>query len=280
MTDDIHFDHLAERFERKIYGSEKGDLRLQLLWDDMLTAIPVLQSKDKPLRVLDVGGGLGQISQRLAACGHHVVLSEPAAPMLERAKNLFVENGIDTANVQFLQASIQQLPDLLPAQPFDLVVCHAVLEWLAEPLDTLGQLLRWIKPDGCLSLAFYNRESIVWKNLLKGNINRARAEDLAGEAGSLTPQSPQSAPDVLAWLEKNELDVTQVTGIRCLHDYLYPGVKIEPGTLLSLERELGRQEPYKWLGRYIHVVAERNVAAERHVIAEPRVITHKHGGQR
>jgi hypothetical protein len=26
---------------------------------------------------------------------------------------------------------------------------------------------------------------------------------------------------------------------------------------LSLERELGRQEPYKWLGRYIHVMACR-----------------------
>jgi S-adenosylmethionine-dependent methyltransferase len=263
MTDDIHFDHLAERFERKIYGSEKGDLRLQLLWDDMLAAIPALQA-GQPLQVLDVGGGLGQISQRVAALGHHVVLSEPAAPMLERAAALFIEKGIDTANVQFLQASIQQLVDVLPEQQFDLVVCHAVLEWLAEPLDTLGQLLRWIKPDGCLSLAFYNRESIVWKNLLKGNINRARAEDLAGEAGSLTPQNPQSAPEVLAWLQQNQLDLAQVTGIRCLHDYLYPGVKIEPDTLLLLERELGRQEPYKWLGRYIHVVAERHVIAARH----------------
>ncbi len=259
MTDDIHFDHLAERFERKIYGSEKGDLRLQLLWDDMLAAIPALQAKERPLRVLDVGGGLGQISQRLAALGHHVVLSEPALPMLERAQNLFVENNIDTANVQFLQASIQQLPEVLPEQQFDVVVCHAVLEWLAEPLETLGQLLRWIKPEGCLSLAFYNRESIVWKNLLKGNINKARAEDLAGEAGSLTPQSPQSAPAVLAWLQQNRLDVVQVTGIRCLHDYLYPGVKIEPDTLLSLERELGQQEPYKWLGRYIHVIARNGV---------------------
>lgn len=257
MTDDIHFDHLAERFERKIYGSEKGDLRLQLLWDDMLTAIPALQA-GKPLRVLDAGGGLGQVSQRLAALGHHVVLTEPAAPMLERAKCLFGEAGIDTSHVEFIQASIQQLPDVLSEQQFDVVVCHAVLEWLADPLATLGQLLQWLRPGGFLSLAFYNRESIVWKNLLKGNINKARASRLAGEAGSLTPLNPQSAPEVLAWLQQNGLDVVQVTGIRCLHDYLYPGVKIEPDTLLSLERDLGRQEPYKWLGRYIHVIARKN----------------------
>lgn len=256
MADDIHFDQLAERFERKIYGSEKGDLRLQLLWDDMLAAIPAIQA-GTPLQVLDAGAGLGQVSQRLAALGHAVILTEPAAPMLDRAKALFAESGTDTSQVQFFQASIQQLPAVLSAQDFDLVVCHAVLEWLAEPLATLTQLLCWLKPGGCLSLAFYNRESIVWKNLLKGNIDRARASALAGEAGSLTPQNPQSAPEVLAWCGQQSLEVLQVTGIRCLHDYLYPGVKIEPEILLSLERELSRQEPYKWLGRYIHVIARK-----------------------
>lgn len=254
MTGDIHFDHLAERFERKIYGSEKGDLRLQLLWGDMLTAIPALQKRE-PLHILDAGGGLGQVSQRLAALDHHIVLTEPAAPMLQRAKQLFVDAGIDTNRVQFIQASIQQLPDVLPEQQFDVVVCHAVLEWLADPLATLSELLRWLKPGGWLSLAFYNRESIVWKNLLKGNINKALASQLKGEPGSLTPQNPQSAPEILAWLERHHLDVKQVTGIRCLNDYLFPGVKIQPDTLLELERELGRQEPYKWLGRYIHVIA-------------------------
>lgn len=254
MTGDIHFDHLAERFERKIYGSEKGDLRLQLLWDDLLTAVPGLQ-QGASLAVLDAGGGLGQVSQRLAAIGHRVVLAEPAAPMLERAQALFAEAGINREQVRFVRASIQQLPDALGEQQFDLVICHAVLEWLAEPLDTLGQLLRWMRPGSYLSLAFFNRESIVWKNLLKGNVDRARAAHLPGEAGGLTPLNPQSAPEVLAWLQSRQLEVLQVTGIRCLNDYLFPGVKIEAGTLLSLERELGRQEPYKWLGRYIHVIA-------------------------
>jgi S-adenosylmethionine-dependent methyltransferase len=53
------------------------------------------------------------------------------------------------------------------------------------------------------------------------------------------------------------MEVVQVTGVRCLHDYLFPSVKIAADTLLELERELGRQEPYKWLGRYIHVIARK-----------------------
>ncbi len=253
---DIYFDQLADRFERKIYGSEKGDLRLQLLWDDMLTALPAITA-GKSLRILDAGGGLGQMSLSLAALGHSVVLAEPSAAMLDKAKRQFTEQGIDMTRVQFLQASIQALPEvLLLEQRFDLVVCHAVLEWLVDPLQTLSSLLQWLASDGWLSLAFYNRESIVWKNLLKGNIDRARAADKAGEAGSLTPISPQSAPQVLTWLAERNLSVAQVTGVRCLHDYLFPGVKIEAETLLRLEQELSRQEPYKWLGRYIHVMAQ------------------------
>ncbi|MEZ5539966.1 MAG: methyltransferase domain-containing protein [Pseudomonadales bacterium] len=253
---DIYFDQLADRFERKIYGSKKGDLRLQLLWDDLLTALPAITA-GKSLRILDAGGGLGQMSLRLAALGHSVVLAEPSAAMLDKAKRQFTEQGIDMTRVQFLQASIQTLPEvLLPEQRFDLVVCHAVLEWLIDPLQTLSSLLQWLASDGWLSLAFYNRESIVWKNLLKGNIDRARAADKAGEAGSLTPISPQSAPQVLTWLAERNLSVAQVTGVRCLHDYLFPGVKIEAETLLRLEQELSRQEPYKWLGRYIHVMAQ------------------------
>lgn len=197
------------------------------------------------------------MSAKLAALGHEVVLVEPAEPMLVRAQQQFMEAGLAAPSVQCVQASIQTLPQALPPQTFDLAVCHAVLEWLANPLETLGQLLPWIAPNGGLSLAFYNRESIVWKNLLKGNVDRARAADKAGEAGSLTPISPQSALPVLAWLEKQGMVVTQVTGVRCLHDYLFPGVKIEADTLLALERELGRQEPYKWLGRYIHVIARK-----------------------
>jgi S-adenosylmethionine-dependent methyltransferase len=253
MGDDIYFDQLAERFARKIYGSKKGDLRLNLLWGDMLAAMPALQAS--PLRILDAGGGLGQISQRLAALGHRIVFSEPALPMLERAQQLFIDTDTSSQHVQFVQAAIQTLPEHIGEQQFDVVACHAVLEWLAEPLPTLQDLLRWMKPGAYLSLAFYNRESIVWKNLLKGNINRARTENLAGEVGSLTPQHPQSAPEVLAFLQQRGLDICRVTGVRCLHDYLHPGVVIDPATLLELERDLGQREPYKWLGRYIHVVA-------------------------
>lgn len=254
---DIHFQQLAERFERKIYGSEKGELRLALLWDDLQTSAPELFGTDV-LNVLDAGGGLGQMSERLAKQGHRVVLAEPALAMLERARQLLDQAQVPMTQLQLLQTSIQQLPDHFAAGTFDVIVCHAVLEWLAEPLPTLQQLLGLLRPGGLLSLAFYNVDSIVFKNLLKGNINKIRANKLAGDPGSLTPQSPLLPPQVLLWLEQQGLVIDSVTGIRCLNDYFYPQVRLPPDEVYALERDYSRREPYKWLGRYIHVIARRS----------------------
>ena len=253
---DVIFDALAERFERKIYGSDKGELRLTLLWDDLCATVPALQG-NAALTVLDAGAGLGQIGQRIAALGHRVTLAEPSQAMLERAQALMAAAVAKGAPVDFLLADIRQLPALLGDKQFDLVVCHAVLEWLAQPQHTLTELLRCLRPGAYLSLAFYNRESIVWKNLLKGNLRKLRRGKLAGDRGSLTPINPQSPPEVISWLQDAGLEIVAVTGIRCLHDYLYPGVSLPAAELLAIERELSRREPYKWLGRYIHVMARQ-----------------------
>lgn len=253
---DIHFEQLAERFERKIYGSEKGELRLALMWDDIRQTLPEWFAGHS-LEVLDAGGGLGQMTAKMAQCGHRVLLAEPAQAMISRAEELLNEQGIAKELVEYLCEPIQQLPDMLAGRQFDAVICHAVLEWLAEPLPTLATLLPLLKTGGVMSLAFYNVDSIIFKNLLKGNVNKIRANKLAGDPGSLTPQSPLVPVEVLAWLEAQGLEVLSCTGIRCLNDYLYPKVELDAETRYALEREYSRREPYKWFGRYIHVIVRK-----------------------
>lgn len=253
---DVIFDGLAEKFARKIYRSKKGELRLALLWEDLQQHIPIL-AQAPPLHVLDAGGGLGQMSMRLADQGHKVVLCEPSTDMLTIARELIAGGTVASHTITLESCVLQALPHRYSEQSFDVVLCHAVLEWLAEPLPTLAQLLPLLKPGGYLSLAFYNVESIVWKNLLKGNFRKVANREIKGELGSLTPPHPQSAPDVLAWLQTQGLELMNVSGIRCLSDYLHPTANISPDDLLVMERELSQQEPYKWLGRYIHVIARR-----------------------
>ena len=183
---DRHFDQLATRFAEKIYGGAKGAIRLAVLQADLIESLP-----DRPLRVLDIGAGLGHMSLWLAERGHDVTLAEPAAPMLEGARQRFADAG-QTAN--FIQAPWQALPDIL-TERYDLVICHAVLEWLDEPFTILPVLHQLTKHEGWLSLAFYNRDALIYRNLLKGHFRKMRKNTLAGEKQSLTPQEPVDPRD-------------------------------------------------------------------------------------
>ena len=136
---DRHFDELATRFAEKIYGGAKGAIRLAVLQADLAEALP-----ERPLRVLDIGAGLGHMSLWLAERGHQVTLTEPAEPMLTSARERFAAVGQDAT---FIQAPWQDLLGQLE-QPYDLVICHAVLEWLAEPHSILPVLHQLCAPGG------------------------------------------------------------------------------------------------------------------------------------
>ncbi|KJK17951.1 methyltransferase domain-containing protein [Pseudomonas sp. B21-012] len=241
---DRHFDELATRFAEKIYGGAKGAIRLAVLQADLAEALP-----DRPLRVLDIGAGLGHMSLWLAQRGHQVTLAEPAAPMLDGARERFAEAG---QQATFIQAPWQDLLGQL-TEPYDLVLCHAVLEWLAEPEAILPVLHQLTRTDGLLSLAFYNRDALVYRNLLKGHFRKLRSNELAGEKQSLTPQKPLDPRTLKAQLE----DLWQVeseSGVRVFHDYMPRDFQAKAELLDLLEMELAhrRHPAFAGLGRYLH----------------------------
>jgi S-adenosylmethionine-dependent methyltransferase len=243
MTD-RHFDELATRFAEKIYGGAKGAIRLAVLQADLQEALP-----QRPLRVLDIGAGLGHMSLWLAEQGHDVTVTEPAAPMLQGARERFAAAG---RQAQFIQAAWQELPGLLE-QPYDLVVCHAVLEWLAEPYSILPVLQQLCKPDGWLSLAFYNKDALIYRNLLKGHLRKLRKEEFAGEKQSLTPQRPLDPRELAAQIEV-DWHVESRSGVRVFHDYMpqHFQAKAELADLLEMELAHRRHPAFAGLGRYLH----------------------------
>jgi hypothetical protein len=64
---DVNFDGIATAFEAEIYGSSKGRIRLAVLWDDLLAAVPAVAAGG--LSVLDAGGGAGHMAVRLTRTG-------------------------------------------------------------------------------------------------------------------------------------------------------------------------------------------------------------------
>jgi S-adenosylmethionine-dependent methyltransferase len=241
---DRHFDALAGRFAEKIYGGAKGAIRLAVLQADLAEVL-----QEHPLRVLDIGAGLGHMSLWLAERGHQVTLAEPAEPMLEAARERF-HNAGQTAT--FIQAPWQELPDLL-REPYDLVLCHAVLEWLAEPHAILPVLHQLTTADGWLSLAFYNRDALVYRNLLKGHFRKLRSDELAGEKQSLTPQRPMDPRELESQMKK-DWQIEQRSGVRVFHDYMPTEFqkRAELDELLEMELAYRRHPAYSGLGRYLH----------------------------
>ncbi len=241
---DRHFDELATRFAEKIYGGSKGAIRLAVLQADLAEALP-----QRPLRVLDVGAGLGHMSLWLAQQGHEVTLAEPAEPMFEGARERFAAAGQTAA---FIQTAWQDVEQHVEGR-FDLVICHAVLEWLAEPEAILPVLRRLITSDGWLSLAFYNRDALIYRNLLKGSFKKLRRQNFAGERQSLTPQRPLDPRELAAQLAPHWW-VESSSGVRVFHDYMPHDFQIRARQQELVEMELAyrRHPAFAGLGRYLH----------------------------
>ncbi|HCJ30306.1 MAG TPA: SAM-dependent methyltransferase, partial [Pseudomonas sp.] len=178
-----------------------------------------------------------------------VTLAEPAEPMLEGARQRFAAAG-QTAT--FIQAPWQDVENHVEGR-FDLVICHAVLEWLAEPQAILPVLHRLIAADGWLSLAFYNRDALIYRNLLKGHFKKLRSQTYAGERQSLTPQQPLDPRELAAQLAPH-WQVESTSGVRVFHDYMPADfqARTEPADLIEMELAYRRHPTFAGLGRYLH----------------------------
>jgi S-adenosylmethionine-dependent methyltransferase len=260
---DRNFDGLVERFNKNVYGGLKGAIRLAVLQRDFNLHLPFVSARaagQKPLRILDAGGGQGQFSLQLARAGHELVICDISAEMLAQAQTEVLRAGLNDS-VTLVHGSLGELPLYITDCQFDVVLCHAVMEWMAEPEKLLPCLQMYLKPDGHLSLTYYNRNALVYKNLLRGNFTKVIAEDFGGARGSLTPIHPMDPTIVATWVEELNFSVVGRSGIRVFHDYIFDAKAREHDheNLIALELEFSQQEPFWLLGRYIHLILNRNI---------------------
>lgn len=250
---DRYFDGLAEKFSRSLYQAPRGELRLAML-DYLLPQMLNLNAQP----VLDVGGGLGQLSAWLAERGHAVTMAEPSLDMLAHAQawhgQRVSEGAFNADALHYVAAPLQALPAQAPG-PWPLITCHAVLEWLGDPAQALATLASLLAPGGQLSLMVFNRDALRFSNVVKGNLNKALGDQLAGKGRRqrLTPISPMTHAQVLGWADTCGLEMVDVAGIRIFQDYLRqaPASADDQATLMALERQYCRQEPHWRLGRYL-----------------------------
>ncbi len=247
MSSDQIFDGLADKFASNIYGTSKGRLRHTLLCEAVAPWLP-----SPPGKILELGGGTGVFARFLAEQGQKVTFTDASEDVLEHAKTVLR----DQPGIHISQARLQDITDI---NHYDMIVCHAVLEWLDKPLDAIAYLAGEMASGALLSLSFFNRDALLFGNALYGNFDYIAQGMKVKKKVRLNPHHPLSVEPVIASCEDAGLAIRAKTGIRCFHDYLKDRDMQEShfDQLLALEREYNQRHPYLWLGKYFHLMLEK-----------------------
>ena len=247
---DRNFDDIADHFAKKVYGGLKGQIRLTILEHDLSTHLP----NDRPLKMLDVGAGLAQLSLNLAK-HHDVIINDISQTMINKAKIRADELGVAP---KFIVCPYQLLHEHLNGQKFDVILCHAVLEWLSNPNQIMGFFDEYLADNGILSLCFYNPASKIYRNLVMGNFYQLSAPKPADNK-SLTPNNPVAYQDVERWLLEQNYTLLCQSGIRVFSDYapLKRGGLNNPDDVIAMELKYSQTHPFWQMGRYLHILAKK-----------------------
>ena len=97
------------------------------------------------LRILDVGTGCGFFSVLLAKLGHQVTGIDLTPAMIEKAKQIARERGVE-ADFEVMDAEHPDFPD----GTFDVIVSRNLTWTLPHPAEAYGEWLRVLKPGGVL----------------------------------------------------------------------------------------------------------------------------------
>lgn len=253
---DKNFDSLALRLENKIYGTAKGEIRFQLLTEDILEFCPGFSSGK--WKILDAGGGSGRFSRFCASYGHSVVHCDISREMLQMAeienRKFHLESKIKLVLKDLSQLSVEDFG------LFDLVLLHGVAEWMDHPAGAVRLCSKLVKPGSFASLLVYNTH----KYLLKRGVNgRLHVTDKGGgKLRKLTPTGKMTPEEIIHALGETEGEVLLKSGIRIFNNFLKI---IEPLPLsrdqwLEQERQYYRTEPFASLGEHSHILWKRNEA--------------------
>lgn len=210
-----------------------------------------------PLDVVDIGGGTGGSAVRIAELGHRVTVVDPSPDALAALDRRAREADVA---VTATQGDLSDLLEVVGARSADLVLCHGVLEMVAEPTTALTMLREVLRPGGTLSLLVAQRSAAVLARAMAGHFTQARSlvDDTTpvGRSGRRFTQDEATTS-----LAEAGFAVTAVHGVRVFTD-LVPGslLDLEPGAaaaLVDLELAVATRPDYLPLATHLHFTARR-----------------------
>ena len=249
------FDSDASRYAAYLETPE-GRLRADLSFanlQELLPAPPVTES----LQALDLGGGTGAATARLARLGVRVTLLDSSAAMLELAERAISEAGVGD-KVTVSHGDADRLAEIFQPRSFDIILCHNLLEYLDGPVALLRGAARLMRDSSAvLSLLVRNQAGEVLKASLQSGDLSAAEDTLAVEWGKESLYSGKVrlfTPGALeTMLKDSAFTIIARRGVRIVADYLPSQISraAEYERIFALERKLGSREEFFGVARYL-----------------------------
>ena len=238
----------------------EGRLRLDIAWANVRDAVKGIDNETSP-RALDVGGGTGALAVRLAREGWRVAVADSSAAMLALvAETAGAEDIAGRIETHLTDAS--EIAELFHTRSFELVICHNVLEYVADPAKIFHAMRAVARPRGLISVLVRNRAGEAMRAALKAHDLDEAAHALEAEwvRESLYggPARLFEPDDLRALAADAVLNVVTERGVRVLADYLpakLSDTADKYARLLDFELKLGARPDFAATARYIQLIA-------------------------
>lgn len=248
----------ADKYDAYLETFE-GRLRLDLAFTNLREFLP---KTGRPLRALDLGCGTGAIAVRLARLGFHVTALDSSKPMLDYVKRAAQEAALESIAVE--HGDVSHTAGRFETGAFDVIVCHNLLEYIADPLAVLRDAFRVLrKQSGVISVMVRNQAGDVMKSAIQSGDLLAAENTLGAEWGRESLFGGEvrlfTSEGLRTMLKAESFKVIAERGVRVVSDYLPSQVSRdnEYQRIFDLELKLTRRPDFAAVARYIQFVARR-----------------------
>jgi S-adenosylmethionine-dependent methyltransferase len=243
-----------------------GRLRSDLAWENLRRFLPAVAARR---RALDLGGGTGWMSLRMAELEFDVVLVDGSEEMLRAASAEAEARGM-LGRISLRRAEVkEQLKEFEP-EFFEVVVCHNLLEFVARPEEVIAGVADVMRNGGLSSFFVRNRGGAVVKAAVKSRDMELARAALSAETVADSLYGARVAlfdgNQIADMLRAAGLQVIAEFGVRVLSDYRDEkelSTDEAYGRAFKLELILGTRTEFAGIARYSQLIAGKSSTPER-----------------